>query len=129
LRKQKKSLTLTQLKKKLDDAFAAFIRRRDDKCMRCNRWDNLQCAHIFSRSHMATRWDPDNALCLCLKCHLFWAHRAPIEFSEWIRDVYLGEFNYQQLRAKANSIKIWQRWEMEELLQTLKGGEGRLAFY
>ena len=88
--------------------------------MRCGRWNMLQCAHIYSRSHMATRWDPDNALTLCLPCHLYWCHRSPVEFSEWIRETYLGEFNYQQLRAKATSIKQWKRWEMEELLETFK---------
>jgi hypothetical protein len=51
---------------------------------------------------------------------LYWAHRYPVEFAEWIRETYLGEFNYQQLRAKANSIKCWERWELEELLKTLE---------
>ena len=112
-KKSKKPLTLTKLKAELDKAFAKKVRARG-KCQRCGRTDMLQCAHIFSRSHMSTRWDEDNALCLCMPCHLYWAHRQPIEFTEWVMNL-LGDYRFNELRMKAYRIKQWERWELENM--------------
>ena len=73
-----------------DDLFSEYIRKRaimrSGGCERCgaqkydiqkdngqvlSAWKLLDCAHLISRVHHGTRWDPDNALGLCSGCHFF----------------------------------------------------------
>jgi hypothetical protein len=105
--------------KKLDKAFSIYIRNRDGKCLRCEKKENLQCAHIFSRTSRATRWEDDNAVCLCYSCHMFWAHKNPVEFTEFVKTL-LGEVRYQNLRTLAKSIKKWTEQEKLELLTEIE---------
>jgi len=95
-----RAITKTALKKKLDKICGEIVRAKG-KCERCGSKKNLQTAHIFSRSHLNTRWDLDNLLCLCLKCHLYWAHKNPIEFAEWVQK-YLGRVKYEVLQEAHN---------------------------
>ena len=60
---------------------------------------NLQCAHGFSRSYKATRWDRRNGFCLCAGCHVFYTHH-PIEWAEWMLD-RLGDRTLKELRELA----------------------------
>jgi hypothetical protein len=72
------------------------------KCEWCNRQtDGLECAHIFSRRFLITRWEPINALSLCHACHRK-AHDKPVEFVEWVKS-YLGESVYNDLRRLAKT--------------------------
>jgi 5-methylcytosine-specific restriction endonuclease McrA len=80
----------------IDAVFSKWIRARDGKCLRCGKKDNLQCAHIFSRTARSVRWEPLNALTLCGGCHLFWAHKNPIEFTEFVQKL-LGK-DYKKLK-------------------------------
>lgn len=92
---------LTPLKNKADKLFSEWI-RRDGKCEYCNRANvRLECAHIFSRRYISTRYEPINALCLC-SAHHRWLHDQPIEGVEWIKN-YLGEDIYDELRRKAKT--------------------------
>jgi len=106
------------LKNKLDKVCSLIIRSRG-VCAKCKTEnpDKLQTAHIFSRSNLSVRWDWDNLLCLCGGCHLFWAHKNPVEFTEFVKS-YLGEEKYQNLREKAVIIKKWTIPELQELLET-----------
>lgn len=73
---------------KLDILFADYIRSRG-YCERCGAvaregsGHGLQCAHVYSRKNMTLRWDPNNALCLCTGCHIYWMHKNPREFTHW----------------------------------------------
>ena len=60
---------------------------------------NLQCAHGFSRSYKAVRWDRRNAWSFCAGCHVFYTHK-PIEFDLWMLD-RLGIELYGELRELA----------------------------
>ncbi len=60
---------------------------------------NLQCAHGFSRSYKAVRWDPRNAFPLCGGCHTFYTLH-PIEWDLWMLD-RLGIELYGELRELA----------------------------
>ena len=113
----------TNLKKKLDDECRRITRSKGycewNITKKCNSlYENLQWHHVFPRDYMATRWDLDNSICLCKGCHLYW-HLNPLEAEDWIKS-YIGEVKYLSLRAKANSIKQWKIYEMEDLLATLK---------
>jgi hypothetical protein len=106
--------------KELDRVFSLSIRSRDKRCLRCGTSDNLQCAHIFSRTARSVRWYPLNALTLCIKCHLYWAHRNPVEFVEFVREL-LGDLNYKILRKMAAMTKKWSEKGKRDLLTRLNG--------
>jgi hypothetical protein len=73
----------------LDTLFSVFIRERDKyTCQRCGKTRDtnvIQCAHIFTRGALSTRWDPQNANALCAGCHM-WAHQKPDDYLEWVEN-------------------------------------------
>lgn len=85
----------SKVRSALDNLFRMFIlHRAGGACERCGRAggafaDNkegavrLQVAHFKSRRIEHTRWDPDNAACLCKGCHFQWGHHQPDQFVEW----------------------------------------------
>lgn len=76
----------------------------------------LQCAHGFSRRYRNTRWDPDNAWCLCQAHHTYYTHR-PIEWDLWMLDRQ-GVEDYVWLREQAlRTTKV----DLEPILDWLKG--------
>lgn len=89
----------------LDTLFSELIRTRDQGvCQRCGKVNkSAQCAHIWSRSNYAVRWDPDNAICMCFPCHIRWAHRKPLEFAEWCHE-RLGETRWEALKQRSQQI-------------------------
>jgi hypothetical protein len=98
---------------KLDKILGEIVRSRG-YCVRCGNKDTLQTAHIYSRSNRATRWDLNNVVCFCYNCHMNFAHKNPVMFTEWVKE-WLGEPKYTELKIRANSIKKWTLPEMEEL--------------
>ena len=88
-----KKKSRTQLKKQADKLFSLIVRSRGS-CERCATTRNLQCAHIQSRTNLHLRWDEKNALCLCVRCHLYWAHKNPLEFATWYVALYPKENAY-----------------------------------
>ena len=81
--------------------------RADYKCEYCGAIKYLNSHHIFSRRNKSVRFDVDNGCCLCSKHHVFSlefsAHKAPMEFSEWIKEKRGVEW-YERLRQKALQI-------------------------
>lgn len=82
-----------------DDAFSKFIRARDKACQECGVNDPLQCAHLISRRYRATRWDPTNAVALCIRCHKRFTEH-PLEWDLWC-SVHLGQEGWESLRRQA----------------------------
>lgn len=70
--------------KEADRLFSLFIRQRDGVCQKCGDNWFLQNAHIISRSYRRVRFDPDNCMALCRKCHMYFTPR-PIEWEDWCR--------------------------------------------
>lgn len=93
---------------KADDLFSLYIRMRDNwTCQRCGKRDErrgpaIQCAHIFSRRHWATRHSPDNAIALCFQCHAYFTGN-PLVFARWCREKF-GEAAMAKLDLRAHSI-------------------------
>jgi hypothetical protein len=71
------------------------IERDHDVCQRCGaengRWDHgygldytavIQWAHIHTREYYCTRWEPDNSLALCSRCHVWLDNHKVIGF-DW----------------------------------------------
>lgn len=113
-----KKKSLKALKKEADILFAQIVRNRG-RCQKSGRTNNLQCAHFHSRSKLSVRWDFGNAFCLNAGVHLFWAHKEPGEYTEWVRMI-LGEENYIALNERARETKQWKLWELEALVVDLK---------
>ena len=68
----------TDLVKKLDRVFSAYIRLRDAMpngyfmCISCGKIKHISeadCGHFYSRRHMATRFDEDNCHAECQGCN------------------------------------------------------------
>lgn len=64
----------------------------------------LQCAHGFSRSYKAVRWDERNAWSLCAGCHVYFTHH-PLEWDEWMLD-RMGFETYWSVRTLALSHEV-----------------------
>lgn len=113
---KKKPTYRKELENALDDAIRDIIRLRG-KCQRCGK-EEVQTAHIFSRKNKSVRWDEDNVLAYCYRCHFHFAHKEPVLFTDWVRE-HLGEEKYFKLRRKASETKQWTVPELEALLKKL----------
>lgn len=98
-----KKVDKRKLIKKMDDLFSKIIRSQGE-CDRCGKTESLQCSHVVSRRHLQTRWDLDNAIPLCYRCHIHWQHKEPHEFVRWFDDKYGGKL-YDELKKRANKIE------------------------
>lgn len=99
LPKQIRKPTRKTLIKELDKLASQVVRSKG-KCEICGKREGIQCAHIFSRRNLNTRWDLDNLMCLCYRCHIHFAHKEPMLFAEAVKEK-LGEDKYKKLRQRA----------------------------
>lgn len=102
-------------KKKCDQLFSELIRKAG-KCHRCGSIYRLQCAHIFTRGYYTIRWDIENAVCLCSKCHVYFTYK-PIEWEDYIKPI-IGEDKWRELRQKALT---YQKIDYETIYNGLVG--------
>lgn len=101
--------------KELDDLLRDVVLRRDGfRCLKCGaetkpgRGGGLQAAHIFPKgSYPAMRYELDNVICLCARCHIFgpqaW-HKHPIAALDWVR-AHFGEARLNHLGELARLRK------------------------
>jgi 5-methylcytosine-specific restriction endonuclease McrA len=113
-----KHISLKSLRKKLDCICSEIVRGKG-KCQRCGKRENLQTAHIFGRTYNNTRWDLDNLLCLCPDCHINFAHKQPILFSEFVRKI-LGEEKYELLKESHYRIAKYTLSDLQIKYEVLK---------
>jgi len=85
---------------KKDKEFSVLVRSRG-ACEYCGKTTSLQCAHIRTRTIRATRWDEENALCLCVGCHIYGFHKDPAKYIEWIEKTFPGRL--ESLNEKVNA--------------------------
>lgn len=101
VRKGKKPKPLTS--KKVDALFSLAIRARDNVCVRCGSSKNLTNSHFWSRTHSATRYDPENCDTLCwLPCHYTWEHEKHGDYRDF-KIKQLGQERYDALERRARS--------------------------
>jgi hypothetical protein len=108
---------------KRDTIFSKIIRLRARfNCEKCGRYfpkgHGLQCSHLVSRRHKATRWDFDAAVAHCFTCHQYLGGN-PVVFASWIRK-HLGDARYDMLLEKHQRIVKRTKVELEELYQHLR---------
>jgi hypothetical protein len=114
-----KKVDKRKLVRKLDKLFSEIIRSQG-MCDKCGKRESLQCSHVLSRRHLQTRWDLENALCLCTRCHLYWQHKEPHEFVRWFDEKFGGNL-YDELKKRANRIsKIDYETKYNDLLAISK---------
>jgi hypothetical protein len=86
-------------RKEADRLFSLYIRARDRNCQACPEWTNLQAAHIIRRRYFAIRWDPSNAVALCVACHKRYTEDE-LAWQDWV-DERFGNDAYQALKLRA----------------------------
>jgi 5-methylcytosine-specific restriction endonuclease McrA len=114
--KPTKKKTVSWYKKQCDILFSRLI-RSIGYCERCGGVDNLQCSHVIPRTVLTLRCDPENAMSLCMTCHLYWWHKHPLEASEWFSTRYPGR--YEKLREKERA-SLGQKVDWITLYEQLK---------
>lgn len=110
-----KKISRKQLKAKCDKAFSEKV-RAIGRCAHCGKTSTLACAHILNRKNLALRWDPINALCLCYRCHIHFAHKEPLLFIQWFADKYPERYEY--LIKHQNDVVTFMNYE--EMYNILK---------
>lgn len=112
------------LVKKLDKVFSLFIRLRDTlpsgyfRCISCGqikRYDQADCGHFYSRTHMATRFDEDNCSAECSACNRFSADHLINYQTNLIKKIGMSRF--ELLGVKARSTKKWTDFELEAMIK------------
>lgn len=129
-----KKRTKPNLVEKLDRVFALYIRLRDTmpsgyfKCISCGKIKHFSegdCGHFYSRRHMSTRFDEDNAHHECRGCNRFSAEHLIGYQTNLIRKIGMGRF--ELLGTKAHQSKQWHDFELEALIKHYKAEVKRLS--
>ena len=110
-----------RLYKRLDDIVSKYIRLRDGYCVQCGNPEKLTNGHIFSRRHLATRWDiskDGNCHCQCWGCN--YKHtKDNYDYYKWYTDRF-GKKKFEKLRDRYTQITKLNLTELEELLLGIK---------
>lgn len=130
-----------KLKAKLDKMCSEFVRKRAIKesggCQRCGAqkhdiikddgsiypaYKQLQWAHCFTRSVLATRWDERNGLGLCAGCHFYLDARGDEKQSFFLSmlgqqqfDLLSAGFHYAHSKTDMAGMELY----LEKLLETV----------
>lgn len=95
---------------------AIVLKRQGEACLKCNQVKPLQAAHILAKgSHPSLRFDLENVIGLDVKCHLFWAHRDPVGFVDWINEKFPGRIDKLKLAASQ-----YRKIDLKELICVLR---------
>ena len=112
------------LVKKLDRVFALYIRLRDVmpngyvRCISCGKikaFDDVDCGHFHSRTHMATRFDEDNCHAECRFDNRFSADHLIKYRQNLIKKI--GQNRVDLLEVKAHSAKHYMDFELEQMIE------------
>jgi len=129
MKKRRKKSEQQKKVEELDRLWSLVVRTRDN--FQCQgkgcpaNGNRMHGAHIWSRGNRSTRWDEDNGITFCFYHHITWAHRQPLEFAEWIKEL-IGDKMYEELRKKSNEILKVTPQVLEEIKEKL---EERLKYY
>lgn len=142
-KKKKDDINPTQPKKvkrevdlvaKLDRYFALFIRLRDAmpsglfRCISCGKikpFEQSDCGHYHSRTHMNTRWDEKNANSECRACNRFSADHLIGYRENLIKKIGQGQFDL--LSVRATQTKKWSDFELKLLIEHYRKEVVRLS--
>lgn len=113
--KHKSVATKKTLKNKCDKLVGEIVRSKGH-CEFCGYTETLQCCHIVTRTIVKLRYDLDNLLCLCPRCHRH-GHNKPLWFAEKVKEIKGEEIYKYLLKAtqvlKPVDIKWYEKKEKE----------------
>jgi len=123
-----RKISRKSLIKKLDGLVTQILLIREGKCVVCGSTKQLGTSHIFSRTHLATRWDIEekgNCHINCWPCNYLHTHNT-YPYNNWFIKKY-GEKEFDNLYARWNQVshlKVWQlkilKDEFESVLKDLQ---------
>jgi len=126
---RKKLTNRRKLEKELDRLWSLAIKERDGhKCVRCGSTGPLNSHHINHKHKLATRWDLNNGLCLCIPHHNWYgAHSTQYEYQRkyytWLDSYYYsGRGGLDKLELKSNQSYKPTIDELEALILELENG-------
>jgi hypothetical protein len=117
-RKPKKPKRSTIIKR-MDRLFSAVIHKRDENtCQMCGATTGkMDTSHIYSRRCSALRWDIQNAVLKCVRCHkygnLAW-HQSPLSAALRFIRKFPGRADY--LKSFEQNGLLIKDWTIPELL-------------
>ena len=103
----------TNLEKQCLDLWSRCVRTKQRVCRICGSTYRLQGHHIRSRGNASTRYDLQNGLCLCSRCHILQKFN-PERFQDNVISV-IGEAEYRRLKLKSLQTYKWTVTELKEL--------------
>lgn len=123
--KERKPSTAT-LVRKLDKVFSLYIRLRDSaaynyqyfRCISCGQikpFEQMDCGHFISRTHMATRFDEENCSGQCRFCNRYRADQA-IYYQRNL-EAKIGKDRVDMLLARGRMTKKWSAFELQLLIK------------
>lgn len=131
---KKKAKKEVNLVAKLDRVFALYIRLRDVmpsglfRCISCGQikpYEQSDCGHFHSRTHMNTRWDEKNCNAECHYCNRFSADHLIGYRENLIRKI--GEGNFTLLQVRAGQSKKWSDFELKLMIDHYRKEVVRLS--
>lgn len=108
--KNPKTAEIQRLRDKNDALWSKIIRTKFPKCIMCGSKENLQAHHciVTKGRSSATRWDLNNGVTLCYKCHIHGIHgEENIDFYRIYThkvDTYYSFSCQQKVITKSNEI-------------------------
>lgn len=117
-----KKKSYKKLKTELDRVFSLYIRNRDGGvCFTCKKKGaikEMQNGHFFSRTYLATRWDPKNCHCQCVGCNIFRKGNMAV-YAKRMLDKY-GASVFGELELKTKVITKLSSAELETMIDMYK---------
>src|SRR3990167_10609952 len=107
--------SISSLKKKADIIFSLWIRAKNKRCYTCGSVKNLQCGPFVSRSHNATRYDPENCRAQCVGCNVF-KNGNTAEYSYRLLKEF-GQEKFNDLIKRGRETKQFSVQELKEILK------------
>jgi hypothetical protein len=111
------------LEKECLELWSVFIRLRDKYCRYCKKvhnFNDLYAHHIYSVACKATKFDPENGICLCFKCHIPIAHRLFETFRRWLLQNWMSLEKYEALGARAETRMKYTVGDLKLIKMDLK---------
>lgn len=127
MEKNKKSISIAKLKKKLWDSFSRHYRLKNADldgncvCYTCGavkNWKQMQAGHFDSRRHSNTFIDEDNIRIQCVSCNVFLNGNYQAFARKLVAEKGLGIL--EDLHIRAVQPFKWDRIEMSEQIKTFR---------
>ena len=119
--RSKKKVTKVTRKKRLNktclELWSLCVRGRDRTCRNCNSDHRITAHHIRSVTHAATRFDLENGLTLCWKCHSLQKYH-PERFQDMIIEI-IGQDFYEAMKKKSLCVVDHTIADLEDIKAVL----------